>query len=141
MKKIINLDFPTLSSSIFDFNQVVIFDISVLLLFLKFMFFLRLPKVSSVDISVVSSAYMIKSNTELAFTISLIKILKRSDPITDPCGIPIYSGHLLFIHRFSNASNKYIFLCMLVTPIYIVLKIHSTDNTDILAAYTEQITY
>ena len=50
----------TLSSSIFDFNQVVIFDISVLILFSMFTFFLRLPKVSSVDssvdISVVSSA-------------------------------------------------------------------------------------
>ena len=57
---IINLDFSTLISSIFDFNQVVNFDISVLILFLMFMVFLRLLKVSSVDISVVSSAYMIK---------------------------------------------------------------------------------
>ena len=52
---IINLDFSTLSSSIFDFNLVVIFDISVFILFSMFMVLLRLPKVSSVDISVVSS--------------------------------------------------------------------------------------
>ena len=39
LKNIINLDFSTLSSSIFDFNQVVIFDISVLILFSMFMGF------------------------------------------------------------------------------------------------------
>ena len=38
LKNIINLDFSTLSSSIFDVNQVVIFDISVLILFSMFMF-------------------------------------------------------------------------------------------------------
>ena len=46
-KNIINLEFSTLSSSIFDFNQVVIFDIfdifdiSVLILFSMFMFFVN----------------------------------------------------------------------------------------------------
>ena len=64
-ENIINSDFSTLSSSRFEFNQVVIFDISVFILFSMFMGVLRLPKVASVDIGVVSSAYMIKSNTEL----------------------------------------------------------------------------
>ena len=39
--------FSTISSSLFDFNQV---DISVLILFSMFMGILRFPKVSSVDI-------------------------------------------------------------------------------------------
>ena len=39
LKNIINFDFLTLSSGIFDFNQVVNFDISVFILFSMFMFF------------------------------------------------------------------------------------------------------
>ena len=47
----------------FGNNQVVIVDISVLILFSIYIF-LRSPKVSSDDISVVSSAYMMKSKQE-----------------------------------------------------------------------------
>ena len=55
LKNIRNLDFSTLSTSIFDFNHVVIFDISVFILFSMFMFFLQLPKVSSVDIIIINN--------------------------------------------------------------------------------------
>ena len=87
-ENIINVDFSTLRLSIFDFNQVVIFDILVLILFSIYIGFLRSPNVSSDDISVVLSAYIIKSKRKFTSTMSLINILKRSGLITDPCGIP-----------------------------------------------------
>ena len=48
------INFLTLRLSIFDFNQVVFFDISVLILFKIYLGFFRSPKVSSNDITVCS---------------------------------------------------------------------------------------
>ena len=74
LKSIINFDFSTLRLSIFYFNQVVIFDISVLILFSIYSGVLRSPKVSSDDISVMSSAYMIKSKREFSLYCFLSKV-------------------------------------------------------------------
>ena len=87
LKKIIKFAFFA-RLSILDFNQVVILDILVLILFSIYLGFLRSPKVSSDDISVVSSAYMMKSKREFTSIILLINILKRSGSITDPCRTP-----------------------------------------------------
>ena len=50
------------------------------------------PKLSNVELSVVSSAYKIKENLELLLMISLITILKSKGPMTEPCGTPIDIG-------------------------------------------------
>ena len=45
---------------------------------------LVLPNVSSVEINVVSSAYIIRSNVFVAALRSLITILNRRGPMTEP---------------------------------------------------------
>ena len=47
------------------------------------------PKQSSVEFRVVSSAFSIKANLSQAFTMSLMNMLKRSEPIMEPWGTPV----------------------------------------------------
>ena len=53
------------------------------------------PKESSVEFSVVSSAYNIKAIFLLALTMSLIKILKRSGLMIEPCGTPVNTSFIV----------------------------------------------
>ncbi len=47
--------------------------------------------------SVVSSAYKMKSNNLLEFTMSFMYIMKRRGPKIDPCGTPVIMGNVLEI--------------------------------------------
>ena len=58
----------------------------------RFVTSFTVPKFSRVEAKVVSSAYIIKSNFVEASVMSFMSILKRSGPITEPCGIPHVVG-------------------------------------------------
>ena len=85
LKNIINFDLEALSFNLLLWSQVIILEISLLMLFSISVGLLVLPNVPSVETKVVLSAYIIRSNFLVA---ALIRILNRRGPITEPWGIP-----------------------------------------------------
>ena len=63
------------------------------------------PKQSTVEFSVVSSAYSIKANLSQAFTMSLINILKRSGPIMEPWGTTVKTAIQLISNKQAFKSE------------------------------------
>ena len=61
------------------------------------------PKQSTVEFSVVSSAY--KANLSQAFTMSLINILKRSGPIMEPWGTTVKTAIQLISNKQAFKSE------------------------------------
>ena len=85
--KNINFDFDTFRHNLLTSNHLKTFCSSYVIEFLILSVFF--PKQSSVEFSVVSSAYSIKANLWQAFTMSLMNQLKRSGPIMEPWGTPV----------------------------------------------------
>ena len=78
----INFDFDTFTHNVLTSNYLKSFCSSYVIEFSISSVFL--PKQSSVEFSVVSSAYSIKANFSQTFTMSLMNVLKRSGPIVEP---------------------------------------------------------
>ena len=77
-----NLDLATFQDNLFSLSHLKNFCNSATIASCISVTFC--PKQSSVELRVVLSEYKIKANFVLAFTMSLIKMLNKRDPIIDP---------------------------------------------------------
>ena len=77
-----NLDFATFRHNLFTSSHLNMFCNSETIVFC--ISTASCPKESSVELSVVSSAYKIKLNLALDLTMSLINMLNKSGPRIDP---------------------------------------------------------
>ena len=92
LKNIMNFDLATFKRSLLLSSQVFTFDISLFNSCSKVLISFNGPKFSRCDTRVVSSAYILTLNFEVALGISLIRMLKRSGPNSEPCGMPHKTG-------------------------------------------------
>ena len=83
LKNIMNFDLATFKRSLLLSSQVFTFDISLFNYCSKVLISFTGPKFSRCDIKVVSSAYIITLNFEVALGMSLIRMLKSSGPSTE----------------------------------------------------------
>ena len=84
LKNTINLDLAVFNKSLLLCNQWDILVISLLILSSITAILFKVPKFSRVDTRVVSSAYIMTLNLEVALVMSLIYILNSSGPKTEP---------------------------------------------------------
>ena len=92
LKNIINFDLATFKKSLLLSNQAFTFDIPLFSSCSKVLISFTGPKFSMCDTKVVSSAYIITLNFEVALGMSLIRMLERSGHSTKPCGVPDKTG-------------------------------------------------